>query len=162
MGCETKEFKIENSNFFRAISSRPEAMREIAALYETVMGSGELDIRTKELIYLAVSAVNECGYCSAHHDARARTVGISEHEIEDVRTETDQTFSERDRVALRYARELTRTAATENETKQALENAFRPEQLVELTEVIALANFTNRISNGLGVSVDNQKFRSAS
>lgn len=150
----TEAVEMDSSNFYRALSTRPEAMREVAALHATLMGPGELDQRTKELVYLAVSAVNECDYCTSHHEARAREIGISENEIQDVRSETDQTFSDRDRAALRYAREMTRTAAREHETQQRIDSSFEPEQIVELSLVVALANFTNRITNGLGIPLE--------
>ena len=36
-----------------------------------------LDPLTKELIYLAVSATNQCGYCIASHTAAARKAGMT-------------------------------------------------------------------------------------
>ena len=151
------EQKTGPSNFLRTMANRPEAMRHFAALYDTLMGPGSVDERLKELVYIAVSAVNECNYCATHHDASGRRHGISEHEIEDLKAETDQTFNERERAALRYARELTRTADAEHETRQAIENLFAPEQQVELTMVIAIANFTNRFNSGLRVPLEKQR-----
>jgi AhpD family alkylhydroperoxidase len=37
-----------------------------------------LDPLTKEMIYLAVSVSNGCGYCIASHTAAARKAGMSE------------------------------------------------------------------------------------
>ena len=42
------------------------------------MGPGALDPLTKEMIYLAVSVTNGCGYCIASHTAAARKAGMSE------------------------------------------------------------------------------------
>ncbi|HVW85272.1 MAG TPA: carboxymuconolactone decarboxylase family protein [Bryobacteraceae bacterium] len=145
------EHKTGPSNFFRIMAHRPEAMRDAAKFYFSVMGPGSIDRRTKEMIYLAVSSVNECDYCGSHHEVAAREAGLSEQEIEDIRAETDVRFSARERAALHYARELTRTAAAENDTRSMLETLFSPEQQVELTLVISLANFTNRFNNGLSV-----------
>jgi uncharacterized peroxidase-related enzyme len=151
------ERKTGPSNILRAMAHRPEAMKDFAALYERLMGPGAVAERLKELVYLAVSSVNECNYCQSHHEATARHTGISDHEIEDVKAETDQTFNERERAALRYARELTRTADAEHETRDAIENLFTAEQRVELTMVIGLANFTNRFNSGLRIPLEKQK-----
>jgi AhpD family alkylhydroperoxidase len=43
-----------------------------------VMAPGALDSLTKELIYLAVSATNQCQYCMASHTASARKAGMSD------------------------------------------------------------------------------------
>ena len=37
-----------------------------------------LDALTKEMIYLAVSVTNGCGYCIASHTAAARKAGMSD------------------------------------------------------------------------------------
>jgi AhpD family alkylhydroperoxidase len=42
------------------------------------MAPGALDALTKEMIYLAVSASNQCPYCIASHSAAARKAGMSE------------------------------------------------------------------------------------
>ncbi|HKD05334.1 MAG TPA: carboxymuconolactone decarboxylase family protein [Bryobacteraceae bacterium] len=151
------ERKTGPSNFLRAMSHRPEATKEFAALYDTLMGPGAVDERLKELVYVAVSSVNECKYCGSHHDVSARRAGVTDHELDDIKAETDQTFDERERAALRYARELTRTADAEHETKDMIENLFTAEQRVELTMVVALANFTNRFNNGLRIPVEKQR-----
>jgi uncharacterized peroxidase-related enzyme len=142
------------SNFFRAMSHRPDTTRAVFQLYQTVMSPGSISDRLKEMVYLAVSTVNECAYCSDHHEAGAKKAGLTDEEIEDLRAETDYHFTEQERVALRYTRELTRTATTEHETRELLEINFQPEQQVELTLVIGLANFTNRFSNGSGVPLE--------
>ena len=46
-------------------------MKEITA-------PGALDALTKEMIYVAVSVTNGCGYCIASHSAAARKAGMSE------------------------------------------------------------------------------------
>ena len=38
----------------------------------------KVDAVTKEMIYLAVSVTNGCGYCIASHGAAARKAGMSE------------------------------------------------------------------------------------
>ncbi len=42
------------------------------------MTPGALDALTKEMIYVAVSVTNGCGYCIASHTAAARKAGMSE------------------------------------------------------------------------------------
>jgi uncharacterized peroxidase-related enzyme len=155
------ERKTGPSNLLRTMSHCPEAMKQFATLYDTLMSPGAVTERLKELVYVAVASVNECNYCLSHHEATARRAGITDHEIEDVKAETDQTFNERERAALRYARELTRTADAEHETRDAIENLFTAEQRVELSMVIALANFSNRFNNGLRVPLEKQKHRTA-
>jgi alkylhydroperoxidase family enzyme len=145
------------SNFYRAMSHRPDAMRAVFQLFQTVMSPGSIGERLKQMVYLTVSTVNESAYSSAHHETNAKKAGLTDEEIEDLRTETDYRFTEQERAALRYARELTRTGSAEHETIVLLEINFRPEQQVELTLVVGLANFANRFNNGLRVPLENEK-----
>lgn len=155
------ERKTGPSNFFRAMSDRPAVMLGVAQLYTSVMAPDSVSERIKELVYLAVSVVNECSYCSTHHEASAKRVGITDEEIEDIRSETDYRFSEPERAALRYARELTRTASADHETRDLLGAQFQPDQQMELTLAIALANFTNRVNNGMRIPLEKHKHLTA-
>ena len=148
------ESKTGPSNFYRAMAHKPDVLAAFPKLYGSIMGRGALDRRLKEMVYLAVSLVNECNYCTAAHLKGAAKAGLSEHDIEDLRGETNQNFSPAEQTALHYAREMTRACADEFGTRAHLHEHFSDEQLVELTLVIAMANFTNRFNNGLNVKVD--------
>ena len=67
-----------------------------------------------------------------------------------LQTEQDHGFNGPERTAIRYARELTREA-TATDTAGELYEHFNDEQVVEITLVAAMANFTNRFNNGLGL-----------
>ena len=59
-------------------------------------------------------------------------------------------FTAPERAAIQYARELTQTADADD-TRDTLYEHFNDEQIVEITLVAALANFTNRFNNGLSL-----------
>ncbi len=141
--------KREN-RFFRTMARRPEVLKSFVPLYGAIMGPGSVDRRVKELVYLTCSYANECAYCTAAHVATGKKGGISEEELRALQTEQDHVFSEPERAVIQYARELTRTASAD-ESREALFEHFNDEQVVELTLVAAMANFTNRFNNGLSV-----------
>jgi len=141
--------KREN-RFFRMMAHKPEVLKNFVPLYAAIVGPGAADRRTKELVYLTTSLANECAYCTAAHKASAKKAGITDAEIRALETEQLQDFSEPERAAIRYARELTE-AASATETGQRLFQHFNDEQIVEITLVVAMANFTNRFNNGLGL-----------
>jgi uncharacterized peroxidase-related enzyme len=139
--------KREN-RFFRLLAHKPEALKNFIPLYATIVGPGSVDKRTKELAYLSASMANECAYCTSAHKPTARKAGITDEEMRAIETEQYQDFTPADRAVIQYARELT-TEADANETNQALFRNFNDEQVVEITLVVAMANFTNRLNNGL-------------
>lgn len=138
------------NNMYRAMAHRPEVLERFVPLYKAVMGPGAVDRRLKELVYLTASFANECPYCTAGHLAAGKRAGITEEEERALQTGQDHNFSDAERAAIRYARELTQTAAVD-ETAAELGEHYSNEQIVEITLVAALANFTNRFNNGLGI-----------
>ena len=66
------------NNFWKVLAHDPATLRRIWSNIKEVMGPGELDALTKELLYVAVSASNGCQYCIASHGAAARGKGMSE------------------------------------------------------------------------------------
>ena len=148
---ETLEKKSNRPNhFFRTMAHRADVLKSFVPLYGSIMGPGSVDRRVKELVYLTVSYANECPYCTAAHTATGKKAGITEDEMRALQTEQDHDFSEAERVAIQYARELTRTAEADD-TRDGLAQHFSSEQMVEITLVAAMANFTNRFNNGLGL-----------
>jgi uncharacterized peroxidase-related enzyme len=137
-------------HFFRAMANRPDVLKNFVPLYGAIMGPGTVDRRTKELVYLACSYTNQCAYCTAAHMATGKKAGVTEAEMRSLQSGQDDGFPAAERAAIRYARELTRTANAAA-TRDALAEHFNQEQVVEITLIAAMANFTNRFNNGLMV-----------
>jgi AhpD family alkylhydroperoxidase len=66
------------NNFWKALAHDPATLRRTWASIKEIMAPGALEAVTKEMIYLAVSATNQCGYCIASHTAAARKAGMSD------------------------------------------------------------------------------------
>jgi AhpD family alkylhydroperoxidase len=64
--------------FWKALAHDPATLRRTWESIKEIMRPGALDALTKELIYLAVSATNQCGYCIASHTAGARKAGMTD------------------------------------------------------------------------------------
>ncbi len=66
------------NNFWKALANDPVTLRRTWDSIREIMRPGALDPLTKEMIYVAVSATNGCGYCIASHTASARKAGMSD------------------------------------------------------------------------------------
>jgi AhpD family alkylhydroperoxidase len=66
------------NNFWKALANHPPTLRRTWDNIKSIMAPGALDAVTKEMIYLAVSATNQCQYCMASHGASARKKGMTE------------------------------------------------------------------------------------
>ena len=66
------------NNFWKALAHDPATLRRTWESVKQIMAPGALDPLTKELIYIAVSATNQCGYCIASHTVSARKAGMTD------------------------------------------------------------------------------------
>ena len=66
------------NNFWKALARDPATLRRTWQSIKQIMAPGALDALTKEMIYVAVSVTNQCGYCIASHTAAARKKGMTE------------------------------------------------------------------------------------
>jgi AhpD family alkylhydroperoxidase len=65
------------NNFWKALAHDPATLRRTWESIKEIMRPGVLDSLTKEMIYVAVSVTNQCGYCIASHTAAAQRAGMT-------------------------------------------------------------------------------------
>ena len=66
------------NNFWKALAVHPSTLRRTWDAIQAVMAPGALDVRTKEMLYLAVSIAHNCEYCIHSHTASARRAGMTD------------------------------------------------------------------------------------
>jgi AhpD family alkylhydroperoxidase len=66
------------NNFWKALAHDPVTLRRTWNSVKEIMAPGALDALTKEMIYVAVSATNQCPYCIASHTAAAQKAGMTD------------------------------------------------------------------------------------
>lgn len=66
------------NNFWKALANDPDTLKRTWQDIKQIMAPGALDALTKEMIYVAVSVTNQCGYCIASHTASAKNKGMTD------------------------------------------------------------------------------------
>ena len=66
------------NNFWKALAHDPATLARTWQSVKAILAPGALDALTKEMVYLAVRATNQCGYCIASHTAAARQAGMTD------------------------------------------------------------------------------------
>ena len=66
------------NNFWKYLARDPATLKRTWESIKEVMAPGALDPLMKEMVYLAVSVTNGCGYCTASHGAAARKAGMTD------------------------------------------------------------------------------------
>ena len=78
MASKTARGVPDVNNFWKALAAHPPTLARTWESLSQVMAPGALDPVVKEVLYLAVSMANGCGYCIASHTAAARAKGMTE------------------------------------------------------------------------------------
>jgi AhpD family alkylhydroperoxidase len=66
------------NNFWKALAHDPMTLKRTWESVKQIMAPGALDPLIKELLYVAISATNQCAYCVASHTASARKAGMTD------------------------------------------------------------------------------------
>jgi AhpD family alkylhydroperoxidase len=72
------------NNFWKALANDPATLKRTWESIKQIMAPGALDPLTKELIYVAVSVTNQCGYCIASHTAAAKKKGMTDDQFREL------------------------------------------------------------------------------
>jgi uncharacterized peroxidase-related enzyme len=137
-------------NFYRLMAHHAPSLPRFVQWYPTLR-EGSLDLGLRQLAYVRASQLNRCNYCVTHNSALGRRAGVPQEKLDALPDHaTSPLFSEVERLALRYAEEMTRTVQVDPDLVAALRQHLSHEALVQLTLAVAVANFTNRFNEALG------------
>jgi len=73
-----------STNFWRVLANDPDNLEQTWAELKHVMAPGAIDSMTKDLIYVAVSAANNCTYCIRSHTASAKAKGATDDHLKEL------------------------------------------------------------------------------
>jgi AhpD family alkylhydroperoxidase len=68
-------------NFWRTLATHPPLLEETWRRLKAIMTPGRIDLKTKEMIALAVSATNGCAYCINSHTAALKRLGVDDETL---------------------------------------------------------------------------------
>jgi uncharacterized peroxidase-related enzyme len=142
--------------FFGTMAHRPDVLKSFLALYSAAINQGTVEPRYKELAYLKTARVNVCEYWTRAHTASSKRHGITEEQLAAIDFyRRSPHFDEKDKATLLYAERVTRGAsALREKALEELKKYFSEDQIVELTVVICVANFTNRFNDAMQLQPD--------
>jgi uncharacterized peroxidase-related enzyme len=140
-------------NVQKALAHRPEMLKNFLSFYASVGRS--LDRKLYELIYLRVSFINGCRYCTQHHVASSKRAGLTTEDWAALKAGNYSHNSEKERAALTYVEKLTRAPHEIAETDfDELRKHFSDPEIVDIHMLAGLANLTNRLTDPLGLELE--------
>jgi uncharacterized peroxidase-related enzyme len=136
----------------------PAALRHLMSMLMELRAAATLPKRYLELAIVAVSKLNDCDYCVAHHKPFLAVEGISPAGADRVLAYADHPeFDAVDRLVVEYA-----IAAWSDPHRlrdrlfDRLREHFSEAQIVELTLRITLCGFFNKFNDALGIEEESE------
>jgi uncharacterized peroxidase-related enzyme len=140
-------------NVQKALAHRPEMLKNFLSFYASVGRS--LDRKLYELIYLRVSFINGCRYCTQHHVASSKRVGLTAEDLTALKEGNYSRYGEKETSVLTYAEKLTRTPHQITDVDfNGLKKHFSEPEIVDIHMLAGLANLTNRLTDPLGLELE--------
>ncbi len=129
-------------------------------LYKTLLfGPSELDRRTREMIGVVVSAANNCSYGVHHHGESLRRLGVGASLLEHLSRGDlpDESLSAPVKLLLEFAQRLTHCPTqSEREIEELRVAGWSDEAILDASMVAAYFNMLNRLSLGLGITLESR------
>src|SRR5688500_19589645 len=130
-------------------SVAPRGLQAMLGL-QTYVNNAGLEHGLLELVKMRASQINGCAYCLDMHSKDARAAGETEQRLHLLPAWRETTlYSERERIALAWAEELTELASHDAVSDALYAKArehFEEAELVDLTMLVVAINGFNRIN----------------
>jgi uncharacterized peroxidase-related enzyme len=157
----TRGFVMET---WKAIAHNPAIFAAYLGYIRAVFGPGELDQRTKDLVAVRCSHLNQCQYSLSHRVSASRHQGIDDEDLEALVDPTSANFTAAELAALAFATELTlgpqtiayadNAQAVSAETLAAVKGHYTDAAISELAITVALWNGLNRYHRVMDFELD--------
>ena len=97
----TTALRGKPGNAQKAMAHRPEMLKNFLPFYASVGRS--LDRKLYELIYIRVSLINGCRYCTQHHVAASKRVGLTAEDWAELKVGNYSRYTEKERDRIPFA-----------------------------------------------------------
>ena len=134
----------------------PSAVKHLMGMLLELRAQKNVPFRYIELAIVAVSKLNECHYCVAHHKPLLTIEGLTPEGVDRVLDyENHPEFDEVDKLVVEYTIQVTNTPQRIRDNMfERLRAHFSEAQIVELTLRIALCGFFNRFNDALMIDTE--------
>src|SRR5262245_4219367 len=141
-------------NVLRVLALRPDHLLRWWSYYDDLMrGESSLTKAQREMIAVVVSAQNRCHYCIVSHSAALRKLTGDPPLVDQLATNYRYAaVTDAERAMLDFAVKLTTEshACTREDVDAPRAAGWGEEDVLDIAQVAAMFNFTNRLASGLG------------
>lgn len=135
----------------------PDIMQKALPFIGATLGPSDINLRTKEIVILRASALQQCKYCVNTHSFVARNSGLSKDEVKALRSYGDVTKAfadEREKALVRWTDAVAvGPRDISNDLRKEFKKHFKEAEVVELTLLVGATVMLNRYATALDLPV---------
>ena len=142
-------------NQVKVFAHRPTAVKHLMGMLLELAEEALLPKRYLEIALVAVSKLNECAYCVAHHSPRLVDQGMAPETVANILEPDCPGLDEVDKLVRDYAVQVTtKPQYMRDAIFEELRKHFSEVEIVELTLRTALCGFFNRFNDVLQIAIE--------
>jgi uncharacterized peroxidase-related enzyme len=145
------------SNVTKALAGSPDTLAAMAPFLAQVMNATTVDLPTKEVVVLRVSAMNRCAYCVPTHEVVARASGLDADVVVALASTEppDERLPPRIRILAEFCDRLVADAnQVPDSLLTAIREHFEDHEIVELTVLAGAITTLNYVASLAGLPLD--------
>ena len=119
-----------------------------------ILSKQTLPFRDRELLILRIGWLNQAEYEFAQHELIAKRGGLSDADIEWIKTGPGAGWNEKERALLQAADDLFENSVVSDATWATLSKSYSTEQLMDVVFTIGQYNLVSWALNSFGVPLD--------
>jgi alkylhydroperoxidase family enzyme len=133
-------------NVFAALANIPNLLDPLLSFTREMREGAVVEPRLRELAIMTVAVLTGAAYEFNHHWNSALKAGLRREQLEQLAdAETSDTFDERERAVVRYAREATLSLEVSDATWSALRRQFSVRETMDVVMAVAWYNAVARV-----------------
>ena len=145
------------ANQAKVFAHRPIALKHIMGMLLEMADNPILERRHLEIAIVAVSAVNSCDYCVAHHGPKLEASGLPRDTVDNILNLNCPGLKPLELLIRDYAVQVTKDHNRVSDTQfDGLREHFTEEQMVELTFRITLCTFFNKFNDVMQLEMEEE------
>jgi alkylhydroperoxidase family enzyme len=151
------------SNFSQTVALAPSALKAWMIANRGVrmkyLKAGDYDfLKIEQMVIIKTSSLNASEYCLGHNVDLGLEAGLTEEEIDAVQSDdfrSSPLLNDAQKTAIAWAQAVTQfTARDDDELFAAMKSHFTDQQIVELTVLTGMWNWSNRLTEALHVVLE--------
>ena len=160
MAPEDREAVEKNSmngrifNIFKVLAHHPKLVKRWTPFAGHILGKQTLPFRDRELLILRIGWLNQAEYEFAQHELIAKRGGLSEADIEWIKTGPGAGWDEKERALLQAADDLFENSVVSDATWATLSKSYSTEQMMDVVFTLGQYNLVSWALNSFGVPLD--------